>query len=588
MKARHAGDDAAAGTLVIPGLFLISAVGAAGVGFLPERTVMAEWFHASGFWFIFAAFLLWLSSWKWDTATSDRAKAFTHRHGVGAGLALLLTVSAFLSSPPDFRILADETNLLGTASAMYDRHSFYNPTQVLYYYEGIQNVISKEWDKRPLFFPFMVFLAHTFTGYREGNVFLVNFFCSWALLFGFYLLLTRWFTRTMSVIGMALLASIPLVVLWMTSGGFEIANLAFGVLAFLFAHRLVGSGSARHAEWLAMTLVLLSQIRYESVIFAVALLPLIPLFMRREEWTCLSWRVPLLPWLFLPVVWQRLTSFNDGVFQMNNGKAPFSFEWLWPNLQNAFRFFTSANENYAMIPALFWLALPAAMLAIWYIARTIRQTGWRPLALPASAFTVVFLNAAILFLYFWGNLTLQYALRLGLIFVPFQVALVVFGLDLVTAGGARGRRWLALGCLALIVWYWPVAGANGAVREILIFREFSAVRRFLLKAYPQRDVVVISDISNCYVPLRYSAVYPHHANTRSGDLLGNLTAGLFRDIVVIQRVAYGSNLVAPETAVNAEYKLQTLFQSQLSGEHALRISRVLSIRPDAERREVNP
>lgn len=573
---------------LMPGMFLISVGGAAALGFGLERTRMAEWFHASGFWFIFGTFVLWLSSWKWDSVTGDRFRATFHRHGLAAGLALVLTVSAFLSSPPDFRILADETNLLGTASAMYDRHSFYNPTQVLYYYEGIQNVITYEWDKRPLFFPFMVFLAHTFTGYRESNAFLVNFCCSWALLFCFYVLLNRWFSRTISMVGMTMLAAIPLVVLWMTSGGFEIPNLAFGALAFLGAHRLMQSGSARHAEWLALTLVVLSQIRYESVLFAVVLFPLIPLFLHKDEWSSLGWRTPLLPWLFLPVVWQRLTSFNDGVFQMTNGKPAFSLEWLGPNLQNAYRFFTCANENYGTIPILFWLALFSLPLAIWYVFQQQRRLWWKPIAIPAAALGLVLLNAAILFLYFWGNLTLQYALRLGLIFVPFLVALVVFGVDVVSAGGLRGKRWLVLGSIAMIVWYWPVAGANGAVREILIFREFSAVRRFLNQAYPKRDVVVISDIANCYVPLRYSAVYPAHANAKTVDLTGNLNAGLFRDLVVIQRVAYGSGQVAPETSLNAEYQLQPLYQSQLSGEHALRISRVKTSRAGWDQREVHP
>ena len=147
---------------------------------------------------------------------------------------------------------------------------------------------------------------------------------------------------------------------------------------------------------------------------------------------------------------------------------------------------------------------------------------------------------------------------------------------------------MVLGCIGLIVWYWPLAGANGAVREILIFREFSAVRRFLYQAYPRRDVVVISDIANCYVPLRFSAVYPAHANAKSGDLIGNLNAGLFRDIVVIQRVAYGGGQVAPETALNADFQLQPLEQCQLSGEHALRISRVKTGRPGWDQREVRP
>ena len=566
---------------VIVTLFLISPFTIFFGILLPDLTRIADWFHASGFFLIFVAFLLWLTSLPWEKLTRERVAAFAHRHAVAAGLALAIIISAFLTSPPQFRILADETNLMGMASAMYDEHSFYNPTQRTHFYLGMTNTISKEWDKRPLFFPFMVYLAHSFLGYREINGFVVNFISSVFLLFAFYLLLNRFFTRFLSLLGMIILAAFPLLVLWMTSSSFEVPNMLFGVLAFLAFERLTCSNSARHAEILFLTLVILAQIRYESVLFLVVLMPVGVLFIRREEFAALSWRMVALPFLLLPVVWQRMTTFNQGVFQMTDGKPPFSLEWVMPNLSHAWHFFTAARSAYGMIPLVFLGAIFGTISGLWYLRNHRHELITRAWLIPGSAIAVVALHAGILFFYFWGNLTLQYAMRLGLIFVPFMVSACVFLLHYLSDGGRCARVWLAVGVCALPLCYWSAAGPNEAVREILLFREFTTIRTFLNSHYPQKDVLLISDLSNLYVPLRWSSVGNSHANATADGLLLNLKNGLFQDIIAIQRIVYSTGLPSAGTTLNPKFDLETIFETQHSPEEMLRLSRVKKKKKDS-------
>ncbi|MFZ2960671.1 MAG: glycosyltransferase family 39 protein [Candidatus Ozemobacteraceae bacterium] len=559
---------------VLAALFLIAPLTVLFGILIPDKPRIVEWFHATGFVSIFAAFLLWLGSLPWEFFERTRLVAFARRHAVPALLALGITVSAFLSSPPTFRILADETNLMGTASAMYDEHAFYNPTQRTHYYEGMQNTISREWDKRPLFFPFMVYLAHSFLGYRETNGFVVNAICSFFLLFSFYLLLNRFFTRFLSVLGMIILAAFPLLVLWMTSWSFEIPNLLFGVLAFLSFERLTRTGSAKDAETLVFTLILLAQIRYESVLFLVVLFPVGAYFLKREEVGALSWRILLVPMLLLPSVWQRMVSFNQGAFQMTNGKSPFSFEWFGPNLQYAWNFFTAERVAYGTIPLVFYCSFVGLFAAVWWYISNRKEWTARAWLIPGSAITVFGLNAAILFGYYWGNLTLQYAMRLGLIFVPFMIASCVFLLDCITDRGRQARVWLIVGVCSLPIWYWSSAGANEAVREILIFREFTAVRRFLDYSFPRKDVVVISDLSNLYIPFRWSAVGNAYANASVNDLLTNLKNGLFQNFITVQRIGYADGKPSLGTFLDPKFELETLYETQYSAEEMLRISRV--------------
>jgi len=120
---------------------------------LPQKT-MASWFHESGFYFIFFTFLIWVLSFRIGMADFESLLTNWRKHFVALCLALALTVSAFLCSTPRFRILADETNLLGMSWSMFEKHSFYNPTQVFYYFDGMCDVIAHEWDKRPNLYPF--------------------------------------------------------------------------------------------------------------------------------------------------------------------------------------------------------------------------------------------------------------------------------------------------------------------------------------------------------------------------------------------------------------------------------------------------
>jgi hypothetical protein len=90
-----------------------------------------------------------------------------------------------MASTPEYRILADETNLLGMASAMYDEHMTYNPTEVMYYFHGRRREINHVTDMRPAFFPFLVYLGHTVLGYSSNNGFVINGIAAFALLFIF-------------------------------------------------------------------------------------------------------------------------------------------------------------------------------------------------------------------------------------------------------------------------------------------------------------------------------------------------------------------------------------------------------------------
>lgn len=441
---------------------------------VPPRSMIKHWFRSSGYWFVFGSTALWLwvsiprqGFWK-------KVPVFLRRHGIAVAMAALLTLGAVLTSPSKFRILADEANLMGMASAMYDRHAFYNPTQGLYTPQGFEK-ISHQWDKRPLVFPFFVSLLHTLLGYNPHHGFWLNALAGGFSFFLFYFLLQRWFGAAIGMTGMILLAAFPLIILWITSSGFEILNLLFVMLGFLCLDRFLVSRKIRDFERLGMTLLLLAQIRYESVIFFGCLLVPASFFLRPKQYPYLRWTF-LLPFLLLPIAWQRLL-YPDR-YETPANTAPFSFEWFIKNSQHAWSFFTGALERYGTIPLLFFLSLLGIGGGLWFLIRERKRLTARILVLSGVTFSSLILQLGLIFSYYWGNFTLQYAMRLAIVFLPFLIVFALIPWVLWVPKIPRKNGLVVFGSCLILLWYWPIAGKNEAVSQIFAYREYDISLNF--------------------------------------------------------------------------------------------------------------
>ncbi len=247
--------------------FILTSVVAILLGFfLLSRETMASWFQAAGYYFIFATFIIWAASLWPEKLTFERSQEFIRGHWPALAVAFILTAAGILNSPPKFRILADETNLMGVALSMYRERSVGNTTEGYYYFESFEPKTTVQ-GKRPLLFPFLVSVLHTVKGYSASNGFVLNALAGFLTLFLFYFLLQRIFSSGLALLGMLLLASFPVYVIGVSSSGFEIVNLLFALIAFLLLDVYLEKREPRHAELLGLTLVLLSRIfRKKSIV----------------------------------------------------------------------------------------------------------------------------------------------------------------------------------------------------------------------------------------------------------------------------------------------------------------------------------
>lgn len=547
-----------------------------------ERTRMETLYVDYTWYFIAAALFVWLQQLFTRLPAFEVLNNGIRRHALPIVTALALTVAGFLASPPDFRILADETNLLGMSQAMYDDHACYNPTQAVSYYHGMNRVISRVTDMRPGVFPFMVSALHSLTGYRGSNAFAVNAIAGFLSMLLLYYLVQMPFGRFWGITAMLLLASYPVFLLYMTSAGFEVFNLMAALVFLVLLDRFIRRPAASSAESMLLLLPLLAQTRYESALAVLCALPVVFLRLPAAEYSRFSLRLVIWPLLFMPAAWLRLVTFSQQAFQVKEIDQAFGFDLFVKNIKRALPFFTGSERSYGMVPVITFFAVAGL---VWLLLdwQPRRQSAKDPLASGSFSadqsmllFSALFfvLHAAARFAYFWGDMTLQYTSRLGIVFLPVLVFLSVYLMRRLTNLFAFGKSWAVVGSLLLLIHGWPVAGQNLAVRDILFFREFKTVREFLQRQYPdKKDYIVVTEQSNALVPLRYNSFSVGHLNANLETVKRDLKNRTWRYLLLVQKIETESGKAIENSGVSADLALETLYESQLSVNRILRISK---------------
>jgi hypothetical protein len=349
--------------------------------------------RALSFYMLFGTTLLWLLRLLPEKNTWHDVIQWGRTHAWLGALIGILVGLMFCVSPAAFRVQSDEANLLGIASTLFDKHGFSNTTQGLNYYHKFHEV-KTVWGIRPIFYPFTIYIAHSLLGYSAYNGFVVNALCMALSLGLFYHLLQKWFGSLLALSGMLTLAAFPVVVLWTTSSGFEICNLMMALLAFTLLDRFLEFRKSVDIERLGLTLILLSQTRYESTIFAIVMFVVVVRAMSTANWASLSYVSYLLPWLFLPVIWQRLLKSSAKSYQVDEGGAVFSPTYFTKHVVSAFEYFATFKTRYPTISVIFYLALACGL---WGIVSLIikRKAGVKPKTLLLSIFVCSFIGLCV-------------------------------------------------------------------------------------------------------------------------------------------------------------------------------------------------
>lgn len=366
---------------------------------------------------------------------------------------LLLVVAIYTLQPSGYKVVMDEPLLVASSRQMHLEKELYVPKScyelggAFYNFDGYV-------DKRPGFYPFVLSLLHSLTGYRSSQGLVAN-----ALLVPIFVVLVAFLSDRVwpkwgKFFGPLLLLTVPLIPIVANSSGYDFLNLvllcATLLLALLYYQR-PGEASLNALLWSA---VLLVHTRYESALYLLPVLLIVLLGFWRSGRSSVSWLTCLVPIAFIPVLLliRYIRSLEDPLQIREGYEAEFSLNYLSENLQSAFEFFFQfggQQPNSWLLSVFFIVAVVLAPLVILRGLKTRKPS--QPSAGPVYALFALGLFAylGLIFFYHWGQLTDFAATRLAL---PMIIAQLLLAVAVVGAIVRQSRFAWALP-LGLIVYF---------------------------------------------------------------------------------------------------------------------------------------
>jgi hypothetical protein len=486
-------------------------------------------------------------------------------------ICFLMTVTVFVSIPPKYRVLSDETNLLSVSQSMTYRRDILNVTQSKFYY-GNFNVVQGDLPTRPLLFPFFTSIVHTLTGYRYQNVFVLNFLILFAFLTMTFLTVEPKLGRLSAIAACLLLLSVPTLTLSASSGGFDVCSLFFFGLSFVLLYRFLDAPSSERFGMLLIQLILLAQIRYESIAYVAVILGIL-FVLRKIKLEMITKNTALFaaaPFFIIPMLLQRKLTPNT--FENPPGVPPFAFDHFLKHFKILAESMVFVQPDYPYPSYLNWLAIIMLVILIVKIVPNFKKY----LDEKKSIFTVlvlanVALGLTIVLFHHFGLFPHPTQARLFLIFLVFLAMMPVvfryFYPQLLTE-----RKLFALAAVSFAL-YHPVATQGRFTNSLTIIRETEDLYRFLNQLNDPK-IMIIAERPGQFTVANFGAVGFGFANGNKGALLNDLSRGLFSDMWVLQKYSFETGKPLKDQELAPEFVLETVQDNMVTASEFVRISKV--------------
>ena len=545
-------------------LFIISGILALYLSFFCfDIITMLEYYKNTVYWFMVVSSLLWLIALIKAAVYNNSEQVdylkirqsvvgFFKNHWVALSLSLFFMILGTLSCKPDFRILADETNILSDSQVLYECKQCFTNISSYGFRSGEKVIAEAAIDKRPAFFPFLICIIHSLTGYRPENVFILNFITGFLSLFLLYYLIQLLFGKYWGINGLICLSSYPLFIVYTNSGGFDIFNMMCSLVFFICLYKFIKTPKAIWAEVLLLWVPLFSQSRYESVLSLLIALPILFYYLPKHEYSQLGVGFVVTPLLFIAPAWLRLLTGKASEWQVDKGESVFSLEWFWENLKKAAYFFTAGDSAYGVIPLLSFLAFIGLIIFVSDIyfkkkseiiekSKELSSHDYR--MFWVSVFALYFLHAVAKFSYKLTDLTEILATRHAIIFMPLFVIMAVGFLYQCNLKYSFNKLYCSAFFLILFLFYWPLsANSCCGVNNTQMYLDFKEGREFLKTNYPDKeDYLIIYKRSNFYTPLGYNSVSYNYYEKEKISINNLYKNKYYSYFLVFQRVKLDNN-----------------------------------------------
>jgi len=557
-------------------LFLVVSLFSIGLGFFLPSQWVAPAFHHSGYYFMLIAFVLW-GMLIIDVLKEDFLVNF-RKHAPALLLAVVLVTLIFQMSPPKFKILADETNLISVSMAM---HKMKTASMLL---EGLAVEYhsfdyNQHIDPRPLFYPFVVSLSHAVLGYSPYNGIVINFLCGIGILFLIYMLFSFVFSRFFGFVAMIITASFPIFIFWVTSSGFETINLFFIIVVFLVLFLFLKHREVKYAELVLISLVLLANCRYESALFFLPLFLLVPYFLNRHIITEYRLYTLCLPLFFLPLAWQRQVFFLESSVLGDSGLLTpdhvFRLSSFMDNFpQNVFAM-SGLNVDQGFLFLVFIAAVAGFYFSIKKFLFNHKSIGLETRLLGIYIGTSGFLLFVLYTSFFWGQFTTDINNRLAVAMLPFIIFPAMYYIYRFFQQRNRQAKFLLMFLLIVhMIYYWPVAADHRLLKENALHYVNHRVTHYLYENYDldNEKLLLISDRPYLFVIHGMGSIGFQNAvqNQKKLHYLDNV---YYDHMLVLQRCNPIDSEVQPDNRLSDAFQLKEIYRINVSKNYYIRISK---------------
>lgn len=468
----------------------------------------------------------------------------------------------------EFRILADEANLLGLSMALNNDRTYRNIIEGSYYYDAFHPTVYSL-DPRPALHPFWVSLLHDLLGYSPNHSYVINIIAA-IMTVGLLFHIGRQIAGlTGGIFASILLVANPIFAIGATSSGFEPLNLFFVTLTLWLVYQFLRDPAPRRLAVMVLTVVATVNCRYESAILLLPVCTAILYRWKQLRFDRSSYLILIAPLLILPYVWQR--TFSALAHEIDASKPVFSVTYMPQNLLQFLRFaFDRGGIDFPMNPYIAcFVAGGLVLLASLLFRRRDIPNEREGAFLSLIGVGGIFLVHMACWVVDYRTVAVQrYAISYASAFA------LLAAWPLVRLARAPHGRVIAWGAVIFVLFQGLAkAGHNTQGRWLTLYREYKANLEFLSK-WPHQGTLFISDRPGMYAVHQYGSMSFENANKNPNGVMDGIRRKLNPNIFVEQRIYY-DRPGKPSPELSPKFPTETVYEYQNDSQYYIRISRVV-------------
>ena len=552
----------------------------------------AIWYESHLGYFVVLAAVCWT---LWESMKAGRPlwparHAVLRAHWIGLLVVVVCALFLHVHEPHRFKVLFDEPSHVAGSWMMHTSRMAVVPAKVHLVSGGLVDMVVFP-GVRLYLFQFLLSVFHDLFGYRSANVFWLNGLVGLALLTQVYALGARLVDRRAGIAAVLLLAGLPLLAQAVTSGSYDVLNLALIAALVLATQRYLSLEGDEGLNLMVSVSVLLALSRYESIAYTI-----IPVAAYGVKWLQgrrpgLSWASCLSPLLVMPsfaansIMMGFGGVFTDAEQRVKTGAQYFDIRYLPSRVHDTFVYLFSFDLDSTNSLLLSLLGTGAGICMVVGVARRLvlarKETNacdWT--LLLVSAMSVGLLGVA--FTQYWSSpldpLASRFTLPLHLVFV---LGVLWLAKDLL-----RGRRFpgwaivLPAGFLAFVAV--PMNARHSATSGMLSGTSHDWFIEYARK-HPNPYALYASSSAHPMLIERLPSVQIGMLNDNPVKALQVIRAGIYDEIIVhevVMRDVAGREVPGHEEGrqLAPSFVVDVLTEHRFGPDWLTRIVRIVGVR----------